>query len=132
MWSAKEKFLIEYQLDIFNSTLRFNSGKWWGRYLVLETTHNDFHLYDVEDVLFLQPRMILPGTENFQSLTNENPDFYIWMSDTRIVIPMIKKHNPKEKGDGYLFYYDLSKPIHTWLIQKLHLGSMNKLVSILK
>ena len=117
--SYQNKHYIEYTINPPDNAV-YITGHCCGKYLVLETGHNDFHLYKIDDILFPKKIMTLPWTEGYKSLINNDQSFYHCVGKHKIVIPM-SKTNPVNSTliDVYLFYYDLSKPLHTSLIQKL-------------
>ena len=106
------------------------SGHACGNYLVLETNHQDFHLFNIDDALNPEFLMLLPGTsDKYISLITTDNGLYHCVSENKLIIPM-REISCLENEIGYLFYYDLTKPRHSSLIQKLLVGQFKEMKSL--
>ena len=126
---------VEYLLEIEKGRAYW-SGYTCSAYTVMEVEINsvkEFHVFDNQDVLMPQYKMTLPGTYRFESLVKGNTKLYACIDATKIVIPMAEKglgNNTKEFKKTYIFVYDLSKSVHTALLQKYEIGVTKKLYSM--
>lgn len=76
--------------------------------------------------------MTLPGMQGYKSLVKGNNDYYNCAYESKLVIPVYRE----VVKDGvltdlaYLFYYDLSKPLYTTLIQRYYIDEVVNFYSI--
>ena len=117
---------VEYLIKIEDDK-SYLSGHTCSEYTVIEALFEgitEFHVFDNQDVLIPRFKMTLPGTEKFESLVQGNSTRYAWVDETKILIPMSEKvlNDASYFKKTYIFVYDLSKSIHTSLVQKYEIG----------